>query len=104
MKKITYYYEETFQPFREIIRQKNKDTIVNESGFKKPELKSVVIIDKENRTVHYTLDDGTVGESRCIKTDIFSETEGIKISYLRAKIKSLQNELDDIIGKDDLND
>lgn len=96
MKKITTTYSSGHQSFRRVTRE-GGETFVSESSFKIPEKKQVLNIDEEKGTTICTLDDGSVGTSKCMNNDVYDGLKGIKIAYLRAKIKSLQKELDALV-------
>ncbi|GCD11761.1 C40 family peptidase [Clostridium tagluense] len=54
------------------------------------------VIHSKNVTI-VILDDGTKGTAKCLPEDDYNKTKGIKIAYLRAKIKSLTKELVQLI-------
>ena len=62
--------------------------------------------EKHERVIHngnatiVILDDGSKGKAKCSPQDDFNKTKGIKIAYLRAKIKSLHKELKSLTKKD----
>lgn len=94
MKERRIVYEEVYQPF---VQQEITDKKVESSkrdGFNLKQ-KSERIIFSDNATVVF-LDDGTKGVSKCSPTDTYNETNGIKIAYLRAKIKALTKELKEL--------
>ena len=65
--------------------------IIKDSSFRiKP--KSERIIHNDMATI-VILDDGSKGVSKCMPEDEYNKIKGIKIAYLRAKIKSLHKEL-----------
>jgi len=53
------------------------------------------IIHSNNRTI-VILNDGTKGIAKCMPTDTYDKLKGVKIAYLRAKIESLQKELQEL--------
>lgn len=72
--------------------------LVKEDSFTIPEkFERVIYSDKYTIVM---LNDGSKGVAKCMDGDSFNETTGVKIAYLRAKIKSLQKELKGITGKD----
>lgn len=62
-----------------LIKEKKEKLIIND--------KATIVI----------LDDGCKGVAKCCPEDKFDRTKGIKIAYLRAKIKSLQKELNELV-------
>lgn len=81
-------YHECKQHFTE----KNFTTGETKSTYFKIKPKKEKIIHNKNATI-VILDDGCKGVAKCSPEDEFDKTKGIKIAYLRAKIKSLQKEL-----------
>ena len=94
-KKITYFA--TYQKFREEIKHDDGTKEVKDNGFMRKELKEKVIT-SDNATI-VILDDGTKGVAKCDPADDFNHTTGIKVAYIRAKIKSLKKELKQLTGK-----
>ena len=86
VKEIVYYAER--QHFSETSNlndyEKNDSFITKEKKEK--------VIHSGNRTI-VILDDNSKGISKCSPNDEYDKLSGIKIAYLRAKIKSLQKEL-----------
>ena len=54
------------------------------------------VIHNDNATI-IILDDGSKGVAKCAPDDFYDKTKGIKIAYLRAKIKSLNKELRQLV-------
>jgi len=70
--------------------------IIKDSSFRiKP--KSERIIHNDMATI-VILDDGSKGVSKCMPEDEYNKIKGIKIAYLRAKIKSLHKELKTLLN------
>ena len=86
VKDIVYY--EVRQHFTE---ENNTLGTIKDDYFRTGE-KHERVIYNSNATV-VILDDGSKGIAKCSPTDTFNKTQGVKIAYLRAKIKSLQKEL-----------
>lgn len=86
VKNITYHGMRQY--FTEI-NQTSGD--IKETYFKTQEKKERVI-HNENATV-VILDDGSKGVARCCPEDEYNPNKGIKIAYIRAKMKSLRKEL-----------
>lgn len=53
------------------------------------------VIHSGNATI-VILDDGSKGVAKCMEGDEYNKTTGIKIAYIRAKMKSLQKELNQL--------
>ena len=87
IKEITYHG--TKQYFTEV-DARTKD-VLKDSSFR-TSAKHEKIIQNNNATI-VILEDGSKGVSKCLPTDAYNETKGIKIAYLRAKMKSLNKEL-----------
>ena len=96
-KKITTTFMEVRQPFKKVVRRLNHDTTTMNEGFMLREKKQILFINTDTRKTICILDDGVIGESKCDKLDVFNETKGIKIAYLRARIKQMQNELEKLV-------
>jgi hypothetical protein len=77
---------------RQYFNEKNLTTGEVKSTFFKTKEKNEKVIHNKNATI-VILDDGCKGVAKCSPEDEFNKTTGIKIAYLRAKIKSLQKEL-----------
>jgi len=69
--------------------------VIKDSSFK-TRAKTERVIHNELATI-VILDDGSKGVSKCIPEDEYDRTKGIKIAYIRAKIKSLHKELKTLI-------
>lgn len=85
----TIVYHGTKQYFTET-DERTKE-VVKDSSFRITPKKEK-IIHNESATV-VILDDGCKGVSKCCPLDEYNKTKGIKIAYIRAKIKSLKKEL-----------
>lgn len=94
VKRVTTTFGRIHQPFRKVVRVDGAETVVLGGTFILKEKRQTLHIDTDKRTVVCTLDDGEVGQSKCMSADEFNETKGIKIAYIRAKIKSLEKELE----------
>lgn len=81
-------YSEVKQYFSE---KSNLEDEVKYGNFRIKEKKERVI-HNGNATI-VILDDGSKGVAKCSDEDDYSKLTGIKIAYIRAKIKSLQKEL-----------
>lgn len=84
-------YSKIYQPFEELTIV-DKEVVNRKVGSFGIAEKNQRIIFSGNATIVF-LDDGTKGVAKCCPEDDFNETKGIKIAYLRAKIKSMQKEL-----------
>jgi len=91
IKTVTYYG--TKQYFKEI-DERTKE-VIKDSSFK-TKLKREKVIHNGNATI-VILDDNSKGVSKCCPLDEYNKTKGIKIAYIRAKIKSLQKELKTLV-------
>ena len=69
----------------------NLDCYVKEDYFKTKDKKELVI--HNGKATIVILDDGSKGVAKCCPEDEYNKLTGIKIAYIRAKIKSLQKEL-----------
>lgn len=69
--------------------------VIKDSSFK-TKTKTERVIHNDNATI-VILDDGCKGVAKCMIEDEYNKTKGIKIAYIRAKIKSLQKELKDLV-------
>lgn len=88
--KIKYItYHQNRQYFTEFDPRSDNE---KKSSFKIKEKKEKVIINGKATIV--ILDDGTKGIAKCCPDDTFNEITGIKIAFIRAKIKSLKKELE----------
>jgi len=67
------------------------EDVIKDSSFR-TSAKHEKVIQNNNATI-VILEDGSKGVSKCLPIDTYNETKGIKIAYIRAKIKSLQKEL-----------
>lgn len=85
----TIIYQGTKQYFTEI-DERTKE-VIKDSSFRTAQ-KREKVIHNDNATI-VILDDGSKGVAKCNPIDDYNKTTGIKIAYLRAKIKSLQKEL-----------
>lgn len=85
----TIKYHGTKQYFTEIDARTKE--VIKDSSFRTTP-KHEKIIHNENATI-VILDDGSKGVAKCMPEDTYDKTTGIKIAYIRAKIKSLQKEL-----------
>lgn len=77
------------------IQKDLEGNVIKDSSFKIPS-KTQRLIFNQNATI-CILDDGCKGVSKCMEEDVYNETKGIKIAYLRAKIKSMNKELKQLI-------
>jgi len=91
IKEITYHG--TKQYFTEV-DARTKD-VIKDSSFR-TSAKHEKVIQNNNATI-VILEDGSKGVSKCLPIDTYNETKGIKIAYIRAKIKSLNKELKELI-------
>ncbi|MFC0903736.1 hypothetical protein ACFHWD_03410 [Clostridium sp. MT-14] len=85
-------YEKVYQPFVTIY--KDSDEKKSDGFYIKS--KSEKIIHSDNRTI-VILNDGSKGIAKCNPDDEYNKTKGIKIAYIRAKIKSLNKELKNLV-------
>lgn len=85
VKEITYF--KMLQRFNEVSNLGDEKS----DAFYTTEKKEKVI-HNANRTI-VILDDGSKGIAKCCEGDKYDKLIGIKIAYLRAKIKSLNKEL-----------
>jgi len=69
--------------------------VIKDSSFK-IKTKSERVIHSDLATI-VILDDGSKGVAKCMPEDEYDKTKGIKIAYLKAKIKSLNKELKELI-------
>lgn len=65
--------------------------VIKDSSFK-TRAKTEKVIHNDLATI-VILDDGSKGVAKCMPEDQYDKIKGIKIAYIRAKIKSLQKEL-----------
>ena len=86
VKDLTYHGNKQY--FTEVNRTSGD---VKEDYFRTSDKKERVI-HNENATV-VILDDGSKGVAKCCPDEEYNKTKGIKIAYIRAKIKSLKKEL-----------
>lgn len=95
MKEIKTNYNATYQSFSQQTIEDGE--VVNEKtdSFKIPEKKQRIIT-SQNAVIVF-LDNGSKGVAKCMADDYYDQTKGIKIAYLRAKIKSMNKELKDLI-------
>lgn len=91
IKTIKYYG--TKQYFTEIDGRTKE--VIKDSSFRTTP-KHEKVIHNENATI-VILDDGSKGVARCCPEDTYDKVKGIKIAYLRAKIKSLNKELKQLV-------
>lgn len=67
-----------------------------------PKVNSFRIREKKEKVIHsgnatiVILDDGSKGVAKCDDIDDYNKVKGIKIAYIRAKMKSLQKELNEL--------
>ena len=85
----TIVYHGTKQYFTEFDARTKE--IIKDSSFKTTP-KHEKVIHNNNATI-VILDDGSKGISKCCLLDEYDKLKGIKIAYIRAKMKSLQKEL-----------
>lgn len=85
-------YERVYQPFVTNYKDSNEN---KRDGFY-IKSKSERVIHSGNRTI-VILNDGSKGMAKCSPDDEYDKTKGIKIAYIRAKIKSLNKELKNLI-------
>lgn len=90
VKEFTYY--ETNQRFKE---NNITEGTYTENSFMIKE-KNEKIIHHGNATI-VILDDGSKGVAKCCEKDEYDKLKGVKIAYIRAKIKSLQKELKQLV-------
>lgn len=83
----TLYYSSN----QRFISKDAEGNVIKDSSFKIPH-RSQRLIFNQNATI-CILDDGSKGVSKCMPEDKYDEVKGIKIAYLRAKIKSINKEL-----------
>lgn len=84
----------TYHSTKQVFTKTDKNGTTTNS-FIIPERKSKMIF--SNNAVICILDDKSKGVSKCCPEDSYDKTKGIKIAYIRAKIKSLQKELKELI-------
>lgn len=87
-----FVYAEVRQYFTE--KSNLKDDV--KSDYFRIREKKERVIHSGNRTI-VILDDGSKGISKCSPEDTYDKLTGIKIAYNRAKIKSLQKQLKNLI-------
>lgn len=83
--------EITYQPTRQYFTEVSSTGQEKNDYFRIPERKQKVIHTKDETIV--LLDDGSRGVSKYSTKDNYNKLTGIKIAYIRAKIKSLEKEL-----------
>ena len=86
-------YEAVRQPKHEITT-KGTSIFVDDDSFMLPEKKQKLMF--QDKAIICILDDGTKGVAKCNDDDDYNQTIGIKIAYIRAKIKSLIKELNEL--------
>jgi hypothetical protein len=84
-------YKPTLQYFTET---SSLTPYTKEDYFRIPERKQRIIHTKDETIV--ILDDGSRGVAKCSTRDEYNKLTGIKIAYIRAKIKSLEKELKEL--------
>ncbi|RXZ78032.1 hypothetical protein EBB07_28660 [Paenibacillaceae bacterium] len=84
-------YKEVRQHFTELSLSSG---FLKQDYFRIPERKQKVIHTKDETIV--LLDDGSKGVAKCSYKDKYNKLTGIKIAYIRAKIKSLEKELKEL--------
>mgnify|MGYP006883105101 CR=1 FL=1 len=89
-KVINTRYDKTYHKFTQEIVENGEITSKTDT-FSRPAMNQKVIVNEP--AVICILDDGSKGVSKCMEEDVFDENKGIKIAYIKAKIKSLQKEL-----------
>jgi len=95
MREIRTQYGRTRQSFSQQIVEDGEVVNVKTDSFMIPEKKQRIIT--SGNAVIVFLDDGSKGVAKCMEDDYYDQTKGIKIAYLRAKIKSMNKELKDLI-------
>jgi hypothetical protein len=85
-----------YQPTRQYFSEISSTGGVRDSHFRIPERKQKVIHTKDQTIV--ILGDGSKGVAKCSNRDEYDKVTGIKVAYLRAKIASLQKELNSLCG------
>lgn len=89
-KVIKTKYDKTYHKFSQEITENGEVTHKSDT-FSRPSMDQKIIVNEP--AVICILDDGSKGVSKCMDEDLFDENKGIKIAYIKAKIKSLQKEL-----------
>lgn len=85
-------YARVYQPFVTSYKDSNEE----ERGGFYIKSESERVIHSDNRTI-VILNDGSKGIAKCNPDDEYDKTKGIKIAYVRAKIKSLNKELRNLV-------
>ncbi|MFB5758999.1 hypothetical protein [Paenibacillus medicaginis] len=84
-------YHQSHQKFTET---SNFTEYTKSDSFRIPERKQKVIHTKDETIV--ILDDGSKGVAKCSNKDNYNKLTGLKIAYIRAKIKSMEKELQEL--------
>jgi len=88
VKEITY--AATKQYFTEV-----SDLYLDKNTYFNTKERKETIVHTGNKTV-VILDDGSKGKSKCKSEHEYDKTKGTKIAYIKAKIKSLKLELEEL--------
>ncbi len=90
--KTTIIYHQVYQKFTELDEQGN---IVKEGSFRIPE-RVEKVLENDHATIVF-LSDGSKGVALCHPNDVWNMSFGRKLSYLRAKLISIQKEIKEVI-------
>lgn len=82
----------TYQGARQYFTEINQTTGDIKEDYFRINDKKERVIHNDNATI-VILDDGSKGVAKCCPNEEYNKIKGIKIAYIRAKIKSLQKEL-----------
>jgi len=87
-----------YHEIKQYFTENNRTNGMCKNDYFKINERSERVIHNDKATI-VILDDGTKGVSKCDPADTYNKTKGIKIAYIRAKIKSLQKELKQLLNQ-----